>query len=414
VSTSTDSGWPSVQLVLPLSDVLDGIHESVEALSVDAGLLVMKALIEDEVEKRAGRKGKHDSDRTAGRWGHEDGYVVFAGKKIPFERPRVRTVDGAEVTLERYERFQEDGHLQQAVGKHVLAGVATRDYEKVVDEVCEGYGIRRSSVSRHWKALSTAKLEEFLARPLGQLDLAAVMIDGVGFDDYTLVVALGIDSTGRKHILGVWLGATENARLCKDLLADLIERGLPSDRPLLFVLDGSKALHKAVTDTFGDSAQIQRCQIHKQRNVLSYLPQKYHRVVRMRLRAAWTMKYYSDAKAELKKLVEYLDDLNPSAARSLEEGLEETLTIHRLEMPEGLRKTLRSTNPIENCFSFKRKYCRNVKRWSSGTMVLRWSAAMLLEVEKRFRRIRGYRSMSRLLAALSTAAIDVDKKKAIA
>ena len=414
VSTSTDSGSPSVQLVLPLSDVLDGVHESVEALSIDAGLLVMKALIEDEVEKRAGRKGKHDPDRAAGRWGCEDGYVVFAGKKIPFERPRVRSVDGAEVTLERYERFQEDGHLQRTVCKHVLAGVATRDYEKVVDEVCEGYGIRKSSVSRHWKALSAAKLEEFLARPLGQLDLAAVMVDGVGFDEYTLVVALGIDSTGRKHILGVWLGATENARLCKDLLADLIDRGLPSDRSLLFVLDGSKALHRAVTDTFGDSAHIQRCQIHKERNVKSYLPEKHHRVVKMRLRAAWTMKFYSDAKKELKKLVEYLDDLNPSAARSLEEGLEETLTIHRLEVPEALRKTLRSTNPIENCFSFKQKYCRNVKRWSSGTMVLRWSGAMLLEVEKRFRRIRGYRSMPQLLAALNTAAIDVDTKKAIA
>jgi len=274
-----------------------------------------------------------------------------------------------------------------------------------------GYGIRKSSVSRHWKALSTKKLEEFLSRPLGQLDLAAVMIDGVGFDEYTLVVALGIDSAGRKHVLGVWLGATETAQVSKQLLADLIERGLPEDRPLLFVLDGSKALRKAVKDTFGARAHVQRCQVHKQRNVLDHLPKSHQRVVRMRLRAAWTMKLYADAEAELRKLVDYLEELNPSAAHSLEEGLEDTLTLHRLEVPDSLRRTLRSTNPIENCFSFKPKYCRNVKRWSSGDMVLRWSSAMLLELEKRFRRIRGHKNMPQLLAALN---VGVETKKAIA
>ena len=244
-----------MQLLLPLSDVLSGVQESVEQLSIDTGLLV-KVLIDEEVEKRAGKKGKHDPDREARRHGHEEGYVVLGGKKVPIARPRVRSVDGEEVRLERYERFKEDSNLQRTVGKHVLAGVATRDYEGVVDEVCDGYGIRKSSVSRHWKALSKKKLDEFLARPLGDLDLAAVMIDGIGFDEYTLVVALGIDSTGRKHMLGVWLGATENAQLCKELLADLIERGLPQDRSLLFVLDGSKALRKAVRDTFGI---VRRC-----------------------------------------------------------------------------------------------------------------------------------------------------------
>ena len=196
------------------------------------------------------------------------------------------------------------------------------------------------------------------------------------------------------------------------MLSDLIERGLPTDRSLLFVLDGSKALRRAVKDTFGDKALVQRCQVHKERNVLDLLPKSYQRVVRMRLRVAWGMKSYEDAKAELKKLVDYLDDLNPSAARSLEKGLEETLTIHRLQVPDALRKTLRSTNPIENCFSFKQKYCRNVKRWSSADMALRWSSAMLLEVEKRFRRIRGHRSMPQLISALNT--VEVDKKKAIA
>ena len=191
-SVDTDSSDPSVQLVLPLADVLGGVRESVEQLSIDAGLLVMKTLIEEEVERRAGKRGKHDPDREARRWGSEDGYVVLGGKKVPVGRPRVRSVDGKEVALERYERFHDDGHLQRAVGKHILTGVATRDYGKVVDEVCDGYGIEKSSVSRHWKALSAKKLDEFLTRPLDGLDLAAVMIDGVGFDEYTLVVALGV------------------------------------------------------------------------------------------------------------------------------------------------------------------------------------------------------------------------------
>ena len=213
-------------------------------------------------------------------------------------------------------------------------------------------------------------------------------------------------------MLGAWLGATETAQLCRELLSDLVERGLPTDRSLLFVLDGSKALRRAVKDTFGDKALVQRCQVHKERNVPDLLPKSYQRVVRMRLRAAWGMKLYEAAKTELKKLVEYLDDLNPSAACSLEAGLEETLTIHRLQLPDALRQTLRSTNPIENCFSFKQKYCRNVKRWSSADMALRWSSAMLLEVEKRFRRIRGHRSMPQLISALNT--VEVDKKKVIA
>ena len=411
LSVSPDRAAPSVQLSLPIADVLNCVQASLEQLSIDAGLLVMQALLEDEVEQRAGEKGKHDPQRQARRWGSDDGHVVFGGKKIPTKRPRVRSVDGKEIPLERYQRFRAGELLQQSVGKHVIAGVATRDYEGVVDEVAEGYGIRKSSVSRQWKALSAKKLEEFLSRPLGDLDLVAVMIDGVGFDEYTLVVALGIDSSGRKHMLGVWPGATENTTVTKQLLADLPDRGLPQDKPLLFVLDGAKALRRAVKDTFGKSAYVQRCQIHKERNVLDHLPKSHQRVVRMRLKAAWGMTSHAEAEKELKKIVDYLHELNPAAARSLQEGLEETITIHRLNVPDALRRSLRSTNPIENCFSFKQKYCRNVKRWSSADMVLRWSSAMLLEVEKKFRRLRGHRNMPQLVAALSR---HVETNKAIA
>ena len=238
------------------------------------------------------------------------------------------------------------------------------------------------------------------------MDLAAILIDGITFHDFLLVVALGIDSSGRKQVLGMWQGATENTELCKALLGDLVDRGLSTDRKYLFVLDGSKALLKAVRSFFGSGTAIQRCQIHKERNVLSHLPKSCHSMVRRRLRAAWKMSDYEKAKAELQKLLSYLEELNPSARRSLEEGLEETLTLHRLGIPEALRRSLRSTNPIESCFSMTKKFCRNVKRWQSADMALRWAGAMLQEAQKRFRRLKGYRSMSVLVASLNGVHVD--------
>lgn len=390
----------SVQLSLPIAEIVAGTSDSVEALAAEAGLLVMKALIDEEVEQRAGLRYRHAQGRQAVRWGQEEGYVVFAGRKVPLERPRVRGGDGRELRLERYALFQASGRLQRSVAPRVLAGVSMRDYERVLDDVCDGYGIQRSSVSRHWKAVSARQLAELWERPLGGLELVALVIDGIEFHQFLLVVALGIESSGRKHVLGLWPGATENAQVCKELLADLVRRGLPTDRKYLFVLDGSKALHKAVASCFGDQAQVQRCQVHKERNVLSHLPQKYQVSVRQRLRAAWGMKRYEDAREALHQTVRYLEDLSPSAAASLEEGLEETLTLHRWKIPAALHRTLRSTNPIESCFSRTRKLCRNVTRWRSEAMATRWAGAMLLEAERGFRRVKGYRELAILVQAL--------------
>ncbi len=390
----------TVQLSLPIAEILAGVSDAVERVTGEAGILIMKALIDEEVEQLAGERYTHDEERQARRWGREEGYLVFAGKKVPFKRPRVRESNGGELTLQRYSLFQEDGRMQQAAGRQVLLGVSMRDYEKAVDGVCEGYGIQKSSVSRHWKAISTKRLAEFMERPLVDLDLVAVMIDGVEFQDYVLTVALGVGSDGRKHVLGMWQGATENAQVCKELLADLIRRGLREDKQYLFVLDGSKALRKAVRSVFGGDAVIQRCQVHKQRNVLSHLPNRYHFQVRMRLRIAWGMKAYSEAKEELDKLVDYLKEISPSAAGSLEEGLEETLTVHRLDVPPTLQGSLRSTNLIENAFSTTRKFCRNVKKWKNANMVMRWGGTMLLEAERRFHRVRGYRTIASLIVAL--------------
>ena len=396
----------TLALPLPLTELLAGVRNAVESVAAEAGLLVMKALIDEEVEQCTGPKDQHNPERQGHRWGSEEGYVVFSGRKIPVKRPRVRTTDGKEKKLERYRLFQAPEAMEAAAGKRVGCGVTTRDYEKVIDDVCAGYGVRKSSVSRHWKALRAERLAEFVERRLDGLDLAAVLIDGIAFQDYLFVVALGVDSTGAKEILGMWQGATENKEVCKELVQDLVARGLPADRRYLFVLDGSKALAKAVRSCFGKNAVIQRCQIHKERNVLSHLPKSFHVVVRRRLRAAWKMKSYDTAKEELEKLVVYLDDLNPSAAESLREGLEDTIAVHKLGVPETLRRSLRSTNPIESCFSMTRKFCRNVKNWKNADMAMRWAGAMLQECQKRFHRLKGYRSMSVLLTALRAQDVD--------
>lgn len=390
----------SVQLALPIAEIVAGVQDAVEAVAAEAGLLVMKALLEEEVEQRAGPRYQHTPERQASRWGSEEGSVVFAGRKVPLARPRLRSREGGEVALERYELFRANGRLQRAVAPRVLAGVAMRDYEGALDAVCDGYGVQKSSVSRHWKVVSAERLQQFLERPLGGLDLLALLIDGIEFHDQLLVVALGLDSAGRKHVLGLWPGATENATVCKELLADLMRRGLSTEQRYLVAIDGSKALAKAVRATFGEQALVQRCQVHKERNVLEQLPPEHQRRLRQRLRAAWGLKGHAEARAALERVLADLEDLSPAAAASLKEGLEETLTVHRLAVPESLRRTLRSTNPIESCFGATRKRCRNVKRWRSQEMVQRWVGTMLLEVEKRFRRVRGYREMPLLVAAL--------------
>lgn len=389
-----------VQLSLPIAEVLAGIKDSLESVAGQAGLLILRALLDDEVDQKVGDRYEHLSQRAAYRHGHERGYLVFAGRKVPVDRPRVRAVDGKEVPLERYAMFQAAGRLQQAVAQRVVRGVSTRNYAGALDALCDGYGVNRSSVSRHWKAVSQKQLKELLERPLGHLDLAAIFIDGIEFHGTLIVAALGLAADGRKHVLGLWQGATENSAVCTALLEDLVDRGLPTDRSYLFVLDGSKALHKGVRRVFGDRAVVQRCIVHKERNVLSYLPDKYQGTVRQRLRAAWSLNDYAKAKAALLKLVDYLGELSVSAQHSLEEGLEETLTLHRLNLPHRLRRSLRTTNSIENCFSSTRHLCRNVRNWQEGEMAARWSATMLLAAERKFRRVTSHLEMPFLLAAL--------------
>lgn len=278
----------------------------------------------------------------------------------------------------------------------ILAGLTTRNYRRAVESVLEGYGIEKSSVSREFVQASAAQLRELCERKLDGLDLVVLLIDAKEVGGQAVVVALGIATDGKKHVLGLWQGATENTTVVKSLLEDLVARGLKPDRRYLFVIDGAKALRAAIAKVFGDRGEVQRCQIHKRRNVREHLPENGQREYDWHLRKAYAMTNYAEAKAALEKLFRQLERINPSAARSLEEGLEETLTVHRLGVGWLLRRTLSSTNPIESCLSTVEQVARNVKRWRGGDQSLRWTATALLEAEKKFRRVKGYRELEAL------------------
>lgn len=411
VSVETADGQARFQMVLPMNLLLFDVATEIERTASQAGLLMMKALIDEEVERRAGQRYTHQPDRQAQRWGHDEGAVVFAGRKVAMPRPRVRSVEGHEVPLQRYQAFAHPHRMEQAVSQRILRRVSTRDYAGVLDDVCDGYGIDKSSVSRQWKAASSRQLQQLVERSLRDLDLCVLFLDGKEFHDFTLVVALGVDRQGRKHVLGLWPGATENAEVCGALLDDLLERGLSKDQTYLFVLDGAKALHKAVRHRFGDKTLIQRCRLHKRRNVEKHLPQKYHGMLALKLRVAWEMTDYEQARQELQKVHDWLASINQAAAQSLEEGFEETLTINRLNLSPQLRRLLASTNIIESCLSRVGDGCRNVKHWRDANMARRWVGAVLLEAEERFHRVQGYQEMPLLIQALGKA---VDTKEAVA
>jgi transposase-like protein len=391
----------AVRLPLPLVEVWEELQPEVEHLTGLAGLKIIRAVIEDEVTRRVGPRHQPDPASSCLRWGQQSGYVVFAGQKVAIERPRARTRQGEEVQLDSYARLQHDGRRQRAVREGIVAGLTSRNYRRAVQSVLEGYGIEKSSVSREFVVASTAQLKTLCEKKLNELDLVAVLIDGIHLGQQVLVVALGIESSGKKHVLGLWQGATENTTVVQALLEDLVARGLNPKRRYLFVIDGAKALRAGIERVFGERAEVQRCQIHKRRNVKEHLPKSVQGDTDRRIRNAYAMTSYAEAKAELGKIFRQLERINPSAARSLEEGLEETLTVHRLEVGTLLRQSLASSNPIESCFSIVEKVARNVKRWRAGNHALRWTATGLLEAEKKFRKVKGYRELEILQRKLN-------------
>ena len=397
-------GNPAVQMVLPMAEMVGWLREGVGALIRQAGLRVMELLMEEEVRERVGERSQPRPDRTANRWGKERGFCVVMGQKVPIERPRVRTTDDQEVRLGSYEMFHRGEPLTETVWEKLMLGLSTRKYGQAVREFAEAYGLEKSAISEHFIEASREKLKAMLERRLEKMRLCALLIDATPFAGQQMVAALGIRQDGRKTILGLRQGATENATVVGELLGDLMHRGLDFSESRLYVLDGGKALHAAVKKHAGEAALIQRCQVHKRRNVLDHLTEGQRPVVAKKLNAAYALEDYAAAKQALDALHRELMEMNPSAARSLGEGLEETLTVHRLHIPPQLRKSLASTNIIESAFSIVERVCANVKRWHGGDQRERWVGSGLLVAEKQFRRVQGHKQIPVLLRELEAFA----------
>jgi len=405
-------GNPAVQLVLPPAETLGWLRRGVGELIRQAGLQLMELMMEEEVRALVGERSRPQTDRRLNRWGSEQGYCIAMGQKVPIERPRVRnSEEDKEVRLGTYEMFHRGEPLTETVWEKLMLGLSTRKYGQAVREFSEAYGLEKSAVSERFIEASRGKLKQLMERRLDQMDFCALLIDATPFAGQQMVVALGIGQDGKKTILGIRQGATENATVVGELLGDLANRGLDFSVPRLYVLDGGKALHAAVNKYAGESAPIQRCQVPKRRNVLDHLSEEQKPAVARKLNAAYALEDYSAAKQALQGLHRELMDLNPSAARSLGEGLEETLTVHRLNIPLQLRKTLASTNVIESAFSVVERVCLNVKRWQGGDQRERWVGSGLFVAEKQFRRVTGYKQIPELIRELEVL---ISPKKGVA
>src|SRR5712671_133057 len=390
------------QVTIAVRDLAGAVKKGLLALSVGVGLAVVHELFEAEVTRLAGPKGKHDPERRAYRHGQEPRQVTLGGRRVQVDKPRVRSVDNEEVELRTFHTFAGRDLLSAAALERMLAGLSTRRYPAGLEPIgdVEPLATSKSAISRRFVQGTEQKLAELFGRDLSQLDLLAIFIDGVLIAEHCVVVALGVDAEGRKHPLGLWEGSTENKTVCNALLGNLIERGLDPEQPRLFVIDGGKAIRAAITATFGKHGIIQRCRAHKRRNVLDHLPQSERAFIGRKLDQAWKEPNAERAEAQLRALAKHLDVKHPGAAASLLEGLEETLTVTRLGLSPTLLRTFKSTNPVESMISIGRTVAGNVKRWRDGKMVLRWTAAGLLEAEKQFRRVNGYREMAILRRAL--------------
>lgn len=380
-------------------DLKEVLKMELEEVMFRAGLIAVQQLIEGEVEKLAGPRYSRGKDIN--RWGQQQGLLYVGGQKINVERPRVtrktKTGRRQEVELETYKKFSKPDSMNRAVMAKMVAGVSTRDYAGTVEEIIDGHGISRSAVSRRSVREASKQLEQFYSRRFDDREFVIIMIDGIGVSDTDNIVALGIDIWGKKEVLGLRQGATENTTVCTQLLEDLVERGLSAEGDYLFVVDGAKALSKAIKKIFGANSVIQRCQIHKRRNVADKLSKEHQTRIDKRLGAAYGMNQLDDARKALESVFDELASLSESAAGSLLEGMEETLTVHKLGLKGDLKRILSSTNTIESMFSMARRYKRNVKKWKKNTNhIERTLIVTLMEAERRFNRVKGYRDLKEL------------------
>jgi putative transposase len=409
------------QLMLPLLLAMDATKKGLLSFVQQMGMVALSELLATQAEMIVGPKGQHIEGRAYHHWGTGTTPVGFGGRHVSLSYPRVRARGkgrGKEVTLPGVEALREGDPMTDRVAEQIALGVSTRGYAKSlepVDPSIETRGTSKSNTSRVLIDATTEKLAQFVARKLDDVDLIAMFIDGIEFAGHSVLVALGVTLDGSKTPLGIWAGSTENTTVVTELLSNLVGRGLRVEQPMLFVIDGGKAIRKALRDVFGDRAVVQRCQVHKVRNVREHLPEARRAYVAKQMHGAYTSATASTAKKKLMQLASWLDSNGHSdAAASLREGIDETLTVMRLGLTGTLRRTFATTNPIENMNASLRRVARNVKRWKDEAMIRRWVALGIAEAQKGFRRVRGYDHMPSLVTALRPAAATVAPEKDVA
>jgi putative transposase len=393
----------AMEIPLPLLGAFANIENSFFELCIDAGQRVLAAMMEQDREDLCGPRWQRDPDRRAGRAGTTKSEVTLGGRRIALSRPRVRSQEGQEMELRSFALAAQRDPLDRHTLNAVACGISSRKYARSLDALPEDIEERstsKSAVSRRYVAMTTKQMTAWLTAPLGERHFPIVMIDGIHLGDHLVLIALGIDTEGKKQVLGLREGDTENGQVARALLRDLVERGLDQERARLFVIDGAKALTSAIRKMFGPLAAIQRCQIHKRRNILGHLPDRLHESVKAVLKEAWSLGDAKVAKRRLERLASSLEADHPGAAASVLEGLAETLALQALGIGGTLYKKLRTTNAIENLNSGIATYSKNVKRWQGGRMVVRWASAAAVEAERKFRRVHGWREIEKLVRAL--------------
>lgn len=392
-----------IQLTFPLADVAELAQASLGDLLRGVGKVFIESVMEAEVEQLAGERSQPNPSRTAYRWGSEEGFCIIDGQRVPIQRPRLRSRTKKEVPLGSYEMFQRSSLLGDTVWQKIMLGLTMRSYKEVVQQFSDAYGLEKSTTCEHFVEASRQKLKQLMERQLAGISITVMVIDGTIFKGQNLVVAIGMDPSGRKLVLGLRQGATENAAVVGALLGELSERGVDFSAPRLYIVDGSKAIRAAIRNYAGDAAFVQRCQVHKIRNVVEHVAEADRHALKYRMRVAYGAAEAADARRLLYQLQDELLQSNPSAAASLGEGLEECLTVTELRLTPKLREALSSTNCIESGFSVVDRICQQVKRWQGSDHRLRWVGSALLFAESRWNRIRGYRHMPVLINALNAA-----------
>ena len=395
-----------MRLLLPITTAIAATKKGLMELVHRMGLAALDELLRVDAENVAGKKGRRDPGRARNHWGSAPSELTFGGRRVQVPRPRVRDREEGEVVLPMWEIISAADPLPARVEQQIALGVSTRRYADSLEALPADVvtrGISKSATSRALIAKTRARLRDFLSQRLEDLELVAMFIDGIEIGGATVVIALGLTAAGTKVPLGLWQGSTENAALAISLLNDLVERGLRFDGRLLFVIDGGKGVRKALTDVFGDRAVVQRCQVHKRRNVRDQVSTPRRSYVQRLMNEAYRSQSAETARGRLRQLASWLENNGePGAAASVREGLEETLTVLKLKLPRALQRTLATTNPVENLNGAIRRVTRNVKRWRSGPslMITRWAALGIAEGSRRFRRIKGHKDLPLLANGL--------------